>query len=186
MGTNHTRRHQFAEVLFHFTIEKYCVSTKNHFQHPISFCQHFIPNSPSTDWHSSMVNMRKDVYDWLLIPALSSWYTDINKDGNTECLGFCQKNCMRCYAFSLSLSPGRKFYTALCTTTYFKGYAGQKGGLKFSCHEPGEKCVPQLPFSVISGKHLIHAKLKVNRSMVQKSARRTLLTNCQFRKALWK
>lgn len=82
MGTNHTRSHQFAEVLFHFTIEKYCESTKNHFKHQISFrfvmFTHYDKkkskaknqtdknrNSPSTNWHSSKGNMRKDVYDWI-------------------------------------------------------------------------------------------------------------------------
>lgn len=195
MGTNHTRSHQFAQGVFHFTIEKYCVynkpfsasnfiplkcsriMTKKQKAKP-KIKQKKTPTVPAQTGTPQRLTWENMWMTGLLIPVLSSqWYTDINKDGNIECLVICQKIVwyLLCI-FSFCLSREKELCTASCTETYFKRYAGQSGGLKISCREPGEKWVPQLTFTVTSRKHLIHANSK-STDVWYRRMQKTYITN---------
>lgn len=147
IGTNHTRTHKCAEVLFHFTTEKYSVSIKNHFQHPFHLVifmtkkkkrkknkaknQTKKPNSPSTDCHSSKVNIRKYVYDWI---AFSSTQQSINdtliliRMEISNAWWSAKKLYGTYYAFSPSVSPGRNSSVELHAQTLILRDILVKGG----------------------------------------------------------
>lgn len=141
-------------IKFHSALECSRIMTKKKAKPKIK--QTKTPTVPAQTGTPQRVTWEKMYMTGLLIPALSS-----------QSMTHCQKIVwyLLCI-FAFCLSREKVLCTASCTETYFKGYIGQREGLKISCREAGEKCVSQLTFTVIPRKHLIHAKLHVNRHLV--------------------